>query len=91
MSPSAIEILATVLFVLAIVHTFSTKLFTRLAETWPAHAGFLHLLGEVETVFGFWAMVLVVAIAGGTRGLRASVPLIVQALLIAAGAWMLRG
>src|SRR5690606_33184047 len=44
-------------------HTFSTKFFLRLAHRQPAHAGSWHLLGEVEVVFGFWALVLVLAIA----------------------------
>ena len=60
--PSTIELIATALFALAIIHTFSTKLFERLAHTRPRHAGLWHLLGEVEVVFGFWALVLVVAI-----------------------------
>ncbi|MEN1941265.1 putative Na+/H+ antiporter [Luteimonas sp. MJ174] len=63
MSPATIEIVATVLFALAIVHTFSTTFFLRLAQRQPAHAGSWHLLGEVEVVFGFWAMLLVVAFA----------------------------
>jgi putative Na+/H+ antiporter len=65
--PSTIEVVSTVIFVLAIVHTFSTKIFERLAHRKPQHAGLWHLLGEVEVVFGFWAMVLVlcmVAITG---------------------------
>jgi hypothetical protein len=60
MNPSTIEIVGTVLFVLAIIHTFSTKFFEHLAHTRPNHAGIFHLLGEVEAVFGFWAMVLIV-------------------------------
>lgn len=63
MNPATIEVVATVLFALAIVHTFSTKYFLRLANRQPAHAGSWHLLGEVEVVFGFWAMLLVVAFA----------------------------
>ncbi|MEO6353785.1 MAG: putative Na+/H+ antiporter [Oxalobacteraceae bacterium] len=47
------------LFAVAILHTFSTKFFLNLAYTRPAHAGLWHLLGEVEVVFGFWALVLV--------------------------------
>jgi hypothetical protein len=53
----------------AAVHTFSTKYFERLAHdprpgsSSPAHAGIWHLLGEVEVVFGFWAMVLVVVMS----------------------------
>ncbi len=46
------------LFALAVLHTFSTKFFEHLAHTHPKHAGIWHLLGEVEVVFGFWAMVL---------------------------------
>ncbi|WP_341675783.1 putative Na+/H+ antiporter [Niveibacterium sp. SC-1] len=61
MTPSTIEIIGTVLFALAILHTFSTKFFERLAHRHPAHAGVWHMLGEVEVVFGFWAMILMVA------------------------------
>ena len=49
------------LFVTALLHTFSTPLFHRLAKRHPAHAGAWHLLGEVEAVFGFWAMLLMLA------------------------------
>jgi hypothetical protein len=59
-TPTAIQLIAAVLFAVAIVHTFSTKFFEHLAHTRPAHAGLWHLLGEVEVVFGFWAMVLIV-------------------------------
>jgi hypothetical protein len=51
------------IFAIALVHTFSTKFFEKLAHAQPGHAGMWHLLGEVEIVFGFWAMVLVAAIA----------------------------
>jgi hypothetical protein len=47
------------LFALAVVHTFSTPFFERLAHARPRHAGLWHLLGEVEVVFGVWAVVLV--------------------------------
>lgn len=60
--PSLAESVATVLFALAILHTFSTGFFKRLAHIQPAHAGIWHLLGEVEVVFGFWALVLVIAL-----------------------------
>jgi hypothetical protein len=52
-----------VLFVLALLHTFSTHLFEVLAHKHPRHAGLFHLLGEVEVVFGFWAFVLMVTMA----------------------------
>ncbi|MDD3484680.1 putative Na+/H+ antiporter [Azovibrio restrictus] len=60
MNPSTIQIVGAILFAVAIIHTFSTKFFEHLAHTRPAHAGLWHLLGEVEAVFGFWAIVLVV-------------------------------
>lgn len=67
MTPTAIQLGGAILFVIAVAHTFSAKFFERLAHAQPAHAGIWHLLGEVEVVFGFWAMVLVVymSLAGG--------------------------
>ncbi len=56
------ELVAAIVFALAVLHTFSTKLFAHLAHTQPRHAGLWHLLGEVEVVFGFWAFVLVIAL-----------------------------
>ena len=57
-TPGVVEITAAVLLTIALVHTFSTHYFERLAHIQPTHAGLWHLLGEVEVVFGFWAMVL---------------------------------
>lgn len=56
---SFIEYLATALFALAIIHTFSVPVFARLANKGGPHAGLWHLLSEVEAVFGVWAAVLV--------------------------------
>jgi hypothetical protein len=55
--------LAAVIFALALAHTFSVKQFERLAARGPRHAGLFHLLGEVEVVFGFWAILLVACMA----------------------------
>jgi hypothetical protein len=66
------EVLAAVIFALALVHTFSTRFFDRLAHRQTRHAGLWHLLGEVEVVFGFWAVVLVLLMAlldGGTQAI----------------------
>src|SRR5688500_6676088 len=63
MSPQAIEIAGALLFALAVAHTFSTRYFERHAHTRTAHAGLWHLLGEVETVFGFWALLLLAFMA----------------------------
>lgn len=57
-APALIQYVGAALFAIAVVHTFSTKFFEGLAHRQPAHAGLWHLLGEVEVVFGFWAMVL---------------------------------
>jgi hypothetical protein len=53
-----IELIATALFALAIIHTFSVPFFARLAHRGGPHAGAWHLLAEVEAVFGVWAFVL---------------------------------
>jgi hypothetical protein len=62
-SPTVVSLAATVIFALAVLHTFSTKAFGHLAHAQPSHAGLWHLLGEVEAVFGFWAMVLLLFLA----------------------------
>ena len=61
-SVSVPEMVAALIFALAVLHTFSTKLFAHLAHAQPRHAGLWHLLSEVEVVFGFWAFVLVVVL-----------------------------
>jgi hypothetical protein len=58
-----LELAAVAIFALALVHTFAARQFEHLARVYPRHAGLLHLLGEVEVVFGFWAMVLLVFMA----------------------------
>lgn len=56
------EMVAALIFALAVLHTFSTKFFAHLAHVQPRHAGLWHLLSEVEVVFGFWAFILVVVL-----------------------------
>lgn len=63
-APTLIQIVGATLFAVAVLHTFSTKFFEHLAHTQPRHAGIWHLLGEVEVVFGFWAMVLMLFMFG---------------------------
>ena len=63
MSPTQIQLVAAAIFGLALLHTFSTKYFEYLAHTRPTHAGVWHLLAEVEIVFGFWAMILMVVMS----------------------------
>ena len=63
MNPTNLEIIATILFVIAVLHTFSSSFFEGLAHKHPNHSGLWYLLGEVETVFGFWAIILIVFMA----------------------------
>ena len=60
-----IERVAAAIFALALLHVFAASGFERLAHRHPRHAGLLHLLGEVEVVFGLWAFVLIVVLAIG--------------------------
>ena len=64
MNPSLIDIISASLFLIAVIHTFSTKYFLELAHSHPNYSGLLHLLGEIEVVFGFWALVLVLFMFG---------------------------
>jgi len=59
----ASEMIATACFALAIVHTFSVKRLQHLATSFPEGSvgeNFLHLMGEVEVVFGVWAAVFMI-------------------------------
>jgi hypothetical protein len=67
MSAQPIELIAGSLFAVALLHTFTAKQIERLAHRFPRHAGLLHLLGEVEVVFGLWAIVLIDAAVWGQR------------------------
>ena len=64
----AVQLGALAIFGLALGHTFAAKQFERLSHRFPRHAGLFHLLGEVEIVFGFWAIVLVLAMALASGG-----------------------
>ena len=66
MHPSPIEILASALFAVAVLHTFCVKRFAHwahLAPTGSPRQHFLHFLAETEVVFGFWAIGLFLGIA----------------------------
>ncbi len=54
------ERIATVLFLLALIHTFSVKRFKALAENYKEGSfleNLFHVLGEVELVFALWSIV----------------------------------
>ena len=85
--------MAAIIFVLALIHTFSTKYFEVLAKRHPNHAGLFHLLGEVEVVFGFWAFILIALLAvfsGGSHAIayaesrRYTEPLFVFVIMVVA-------
>lgn len=60
------EILATVLFAAAVLHTFCVKKFAHWAHKYPEGSikeNVLHFLAETEVVFGLWAAALFVGIA----------------------------
>lgn len=63
MNFTSTELGASIIFAIAVLHTFCTGYFEALAKKSPRHAGLWHLLGEVEIVFGFWAAILVIYIA----------------------------
>jgi MFS family permease len=60
---TTMQLVGATLFACALVHTFAAKGFEVLADRHPRHEGLFHLLGEVEVVFGFWAFILVLAMA----------------------------
>lgn len=71
MDTQVMQLIGAGLFALALLHTFTAKYFEVLAQRHPRHAGLLHLLGEVEVVFGFWAFVLIVLMALVSGGMEA--------------------
>jgi len=94
MHPTTVQIVGLVVFATAIVQTFSGVLFDYLARRYPRHEGILHLLGEVEVVFGFWALVLVlfIFITAGPKeatdyidGRNFTEPMFVFAIMVVAG------
>jgi hypothetical protein len=65
-TPLPIEILASVLFGLAVLHTFCVKRFAHWAHQYPpgsVRENLLHFLAETEVVFGLWAAALFFAAA----------------------------
>lgn len=62
----AISTISTVLFSLALIHTFLASHVTRLSHHFPegsTRRAVLHLIGEVEIVFGFWAAIFIALMA----------------------------
>ena len=59
MTATSIQLIASVIFAIAILHTFSVKFFKKLAHQYSRHEKIFDMLGEVEIVFGFWAITLI--------------------------------
>ncbi len=66
MNPSTIEIVGSILFAVAVCHTFLVKKFEDMAHKFREGSiaeNLFHFFAEVEVVFGFWAGVLIVVMA----------------------------
>ena len=93
MNPTNPEIVAAVLFALAILHTFLAPKIAAFGHRHPSHAGLFHLLGEVEAVFGIWSGILLIYlfVTGGFKagtdyidGRNFTEPLFVIAIMVVA-------
>lgn len=63
MNPTTVQLIGTILFGLAVIHTFLVSKFQKLAHHYPEGSmgeNFFHFLGEVEAVFGIWAAIFLV-------------------------------
>lgn len=62
MNPSLVQVVATVIFAIAIIHTFLVGKFAHIAHKYPEGSigeNFWHFMAEVEAVFGMWAAVFI--------------------------------
>lgn len=76
MTVTPIELLATVLFGLAVLHTFCVKRFAHWAHQFPEGSvteNLLHFLAETEVVFGLWAAALFLGIAALSGSVSAAI------------------
>ena len=60
----SLNYISTILFALAIAHSFLCKPISELAHTFPGYKKTWHLLGEVEIVFGLWGLVFLIISIG---------------------------
>ncbi|EQC51595.1 putative Na+/H+ antiporter [Bacteriovorax sp. DB6_IX] len=71
MNPTNLQLVGTILFALAVCHTFLVSKIQHLAHKYPEGSimeNLLHFLGEVEAVFGIWAAIFI-AYYSATEGL----------------------
>ena len=86
-----LQVVGTVFFGLALLHTFSAPLLNRWAGRFPEGTvaeNALHLMGEVEVVFGLWAGIYIAYLfavgdqaQGYVRSLDFTEPLFVFAIM----------
>ncbi len=65
--PTTLEIIGTLLFALAVMHTFVATKFEAMAHKYPEGSmmeNIFHFLGEVEAIFGIWAGLFIAAFIG---------------------------
>ena len=94
MKPSALEILSTYFFAIALIHTFSAAAIQRLAQKYKLKSTkgqLLHLFSRLELIFGIWAIALLIVMLffkgfQGTRayieGLNFNEPLFVLTIML---------
>ncbi|WP_127714406.1 putative Na+/H+ antiporter [Halobacteriovorax sp. HLS] len=71
MNPTNVQLVGTILFAVAVLHTFMVSKFEHLAHKYPKGSigeNIFHFLGEVEAVFGMWAAILIIYMSS-TEGL----------------------
>lgn len=67
MNPQPIELIGSIIFALAVIHTFMVGKFQHLAHKYPEGSmaeNLFHFLGEVEAVFGIWSAVFLAIYSG---------------------------
>lgn len=75
MNPTAIQIAATAIFAIAIIHTFLVSKFAHIAHKYPEGSmgeNFWHFMAEVEAVFGMWSAVFLIFMLA-VKGLHAPI------------------
>ncbi len=75
MNPTVLELAATIIFALAVLHTFVVSKFAQIAHHYPEGSmgeNFFHFMAEVEAVFGMWAVVYI-GVVIAVQGLHAPV------------------
>ncbi len=63
MNPTSVQIVATIIFAIAIAHTFLVGKFAHIAHQYPEGSmgeNFWHFMAEVEAVFGMWSAVFLI-------------------------------